>query len=160
MVFIDLILRIVSENIQMLKVCPYQFNWCFKIECTYCKLIQPNDINFTCSDQHEMKKGHGITNFTMNCKECKKGINITVHSKSQFSIICENGDDEGVLATFECRGCEIKKWIPKDGISLKSDSNFSDVDITDNWMEYDESTGLCCSLLEPVEWRLEKNKNL
>jgi hypothetical protein len=161
MVFLDLIVKIVSENIQSLKVNPDSFNWIFCIECSSCKSIQPNDINFSLIDQFEMQKGHGYANFIMNCKECKKNMNISIHDKSNFYITCENGNDEGVLATFECRGCELKKWIPQDGIILEaneSNTNFNDVDITDVWMGYDEISNINCSLLEPCEWRIEKNK--
>ena len=159
MVVLDLIIRVVSENIKSLKAAD-DFRFYFIIECTQCKTEHPNEIYFSSSDDMEMPKGHGVANFMMTCKECKKGMSIANH-KSKMEISCENGNDEDVFASFDCRGCELKKWIPKLGLILESNESekcFEDVDISDVWCEYDEIGKVSCSLFEIVAHRFEKKK--
>jgi hypothetical protein len=43
----------------------------------------------------------------MNCKNCKKNMQINYYDKSHLQIECKNDKSKGTLATFECRGVEI-----------------------------------------------------
>jgi|LauGreDrversion4_2_1035121.scaffolds.fasta_scaffold271660_1 hypothetical protein len=163
MVFYDLIVRIVSENIKEIRIKDSYFEWYFKLNCVMCQSEQPNEIYFTNIDEIEMQNGHGTANFIMNCKYCSKKMSISIYNKSKLYISCENGNDEEVLATFDSRGCEITKWSPKEGfniMSMESEKCFEDVDLNDIWCEYDEIAGINCSLLEPVNYRIEKNKSI
>lgn len=160
MVFLDLYVRLISENIKLLKVDPSNYIWNFTVECSHCHTEQPNEIYFSMNDEVEMQKGHGSANFSMKCKECKKLFYITVEKKSKFKIECETGNDEGVLATFECRGGILKKWFPREGISVEatdSETQFDDVDVNDIWCGYDEATKNMVNILESIKWRLEEN---
>lgn len=164
MVILDLKLKVISQSLQELRVNPDIYTWIFTLECTQCKSPQPNEIYFSLKDQIEMTKGHGTANFMMSCKECKKTMYVSIFNaaKNTFSINLESGYDEGVLAQFDCRGCIIKSFIPKEGIAVvASDTGtvFENVDITDVWMDYDEAQGVNCSILEPIEVTIEKNHN-
>ena len=162
MVFLDLILKVISENLKELRLDEAEFHWYFVIQCTQCKDDHSNEIYFSLNDEVEMTKGHGSANFIMACKSCKMTMSIAVHKKSKLVISCENGNNEETFASFDCRGCELKKWIPKEGIileSLESGNCFENVDINDIWCEYDDDAKVNCSLLEPVEYRFQKNKN-
>lgn len=158
MVAFDLMIRLVTDNIKQLTINHETFTWYFFIQCTHCKSNQPNEIYFTSSDQHEMQKGHGVANFLMKCKECKRSMSISINEKSHFKIECETGNDEGKLASFDCRGCELIKWIPKEGLTFEAVESgyiFEDVDISDVWCGYDEIAQITCTLLEPAENRIE-----
>jgi hypothetical protein len=159
MVLQNLKIRVISENIKFLRIEPSNYQWCFSIECSQCQSLQPNDIYFFTNDEVEMHKGHGTANFMMKCKECKKSMTIQITKTSQFSIDCESGNEEGVFATFDCRGCFLKKWNPGEGIileSLNTSELFENVDISDVWCEYDKSN-TSCSLLEPVYIQIENS---
>jgi len=162
MVVLNLILRIISENVKEISINPETYNWCFLIQCSDCQNDQPNEIYFSLADEVEMQKGHGTANFLMKCKECKKAMTIAIYNKSNknpYEINCENGNDEGILCGFECRGCVIKNWIPKEGINIEANETgkvFEDIDITSEWCDYDENNQMTVSLLEPVNWRFEK----
>ena len=163
MVFYDLIIRLVSENIKEIRIKDCDFEWYFTLKCVSCKEEQPNEIYFSSSDEKEMQKGYGIANFIMNCKYCSKTMSISTYNKSKLYVSCENGNDEDILASFDCRGCEITGWIGKEGfiiLSLESEKCFDDVNLNDVWCEYDEIAGINCSLLEPVSFRIERNKSL
>ena len=163
MVFLDLVLKVVSDNVNKVRVSGSDFKWYFVIKCTQCKEEHPNEIYFTIEDQVEMTKGHGNANFMMYCKNCHMNMSIMIHNKSKMEISCENGNDEEVFATFECRGCLISKWIPKEGfvvVSNESDKYFEEVDISNIWCEYDEIAKVNCSFLEPIEYKIEKNKKI
>ena len=110
-----------------------------------------------------MEKGHGTANFSMKCKFCIKAFTISINNKSNksaYPIDCENGSDEGILCGFECRGCVIRKWVPKDGVGVEANETgkvFENVDITSEWCDCDESSQSTVSLLKPVAWRFEKD---
>jgi hypothetical protein len=162
MVFLDLVIRAITENIKELRVDPSTFTWHFTIECNHCHIEHSNEIYFTQNDEVEMQKGHGTANFFMKCKECQRPIYIEINKKSPFNLQCETGNDEGVLAIFECRGGVLKKWIPREGIiieAIDSGTNFEDVEVSDIWCEFDEATNNMVNFLEPIQWRLEENKS-
>jgi hypothetical protein len=159
MVVQNLKIRVISENIKLLKIEPSSYQWSFSIECSQCQSLQPNDVYFSTYDEVEMQKGHGTANFMMKCKECKKIMTVQILKNSQFTIDCESGNEEAIFACFDCRGCILKKWNPGEGIilqSLNSSEYFENVDITDVWCEYDK-TNTPCSLLEPVQIEIENS---
>ncbi len=159
--FFDVLIKAECENVQSLKINP-DFDWVFSIQCSHCHETHPNNINFSSTDEVEMTKSHGTCNFLMNCKNCSKSMTINTYDKSAFIVDVSN-QEEGTLATFECRGCEIIEWTPLEGIILVGEDSgtcFEDVDIRDVWMEYDEKTGAMCQLLEAVEFRIERNKKI
>jgi hypothetical protein len=164
MVVFNLVLKIISENIKELSVDPESFEWGFNIKCSHCFTEQPNTIYFTSQDQEEMQKGHGSANFIMKCKDCKKQISIAIYNKNvkqPFVINCESGNDEGVLCSFECRGCNLEKWSYKSDFiveAIESGTIFKNVEISDVWADYDEKSGNMINLLEEVKWRLEEGK--
>lgn len=161
MVVLDLMLRIIGENVKEIRVHREEFIWYFKIKCSECKTEQPSEIYFKSNDEMEKDNGPGTANFLMKCKNCKKAMSLDFLNKSPLNIDCES-EKAGLFASFDCRGCEITKWIPKEGIELiaaETDTIFTDVDITDVWMGYDESNGQNCFLHEPVEINIVKNRD-
>jgi hypothetical protein len=164
MVLLNLKLKIISDKIKEILIEEiYSYTWCFKIECSHCFTEHQNEVYFTEQDEVENEKGHGTTNFMMKCKNCTRLLKIGINNKSNktpYVIDCENGNDEGILCTFECRGCILKTWTPKEGIlikALETDTIFKDIDITNEWTEYDEANGGMVSLLEPITWTISEN---
>lgn len=160
MAIYDLILRVVSENIKELFV-DSDYVWGFSIKCSQCHTDQPNEIYFTSNDQEEMTKGHGTANIVLKCKDCKKIMSISINNKNNkkpFIIDCENGNDEGLFCSFECRGCSLEKWVPKNEFiieALETGTIFKDIDITDLVCEFDEKNSNMVQITDPVTWRLE-----
>jgi len=161
MVFLDVIVHAITENISNISV-KENFEWMFKLKCTQCYTDQPNEITLSDKEQFEMAKGKGLTNFLMKCKDCSNLLSITIYEKSTKRINCENGNDEATLCTFECRGCEIYSWNPCEGIIVESTEGtiFNDVDIrTGEWTDWDEKAKVFSTLIS-LDHRIEKNKNL
>lgn len=159
----ELYLHAFTENISEIKLYePESYEWVFEIECTQCHSVQPNEIVFSLSDTIEMLKGGNTVNFTMNCKSCKKGISIVTNPKSLFSIKCLQGNDEGLLCSFECRGCDLLKWNPREigwaVVATETEREFKDTNIFEMWMEYDEKSETTLNILEPVTFSIKKTK--
>jgi len=99
----------------------------------------------------------------MKCKECGKDCSINIYDKSSRKIACSEGKGMGVLATFDCRGCELTNWItPNEGIfakALESDKIFENLDLNDVWMDFDEKSKGNCSI-EEFKFEIVRNKNL
>jgi hypothetical protein len=149
MVFIQIICKLTATGIKELKI-PDYYDWRFIISCGHCKEEHGKEITFNSKDEVEMSKGHGVANFKMTCKNCNKLMTIALDTaKSSFTYNLE--DDEGRIATFECRGCTLVKWLPEPLI-LEAESGFvfEDVDVTDNWCGYDEKSGQSCLIEEPL----------
>lgn len=162
MVYFDLKVSIVSDNISEIFLGP-SFEWCFRIRCSNCHTDHPNEIYFSESLQFEVKNSKGTANFVMKCKECSKDCSINVYEKSPKRIDCSEGKGQGILATFDCRGCELINWvIPSEDVfarSLESDTIFENVDLNDVWMDYDEKSKGNCSL-EGLTHQITRNKTL
>ena len=161
MVFFDVIIHAITENID--KICVTEnFEWLFKIKCTLCYKDQPNEISLSEVKQFETEKQKSLTNFIMKCKDCKNMMTITVYEKSAKRLNCEGGNDEGVFASFECRGCEITSWNPCEGVFVESleGTVFSDVDIrVEGWSDWDEKAKVFCTLTS-LQHKIEKSKDL
>ena len=162
MVFLDLKLTFLSDNVSELYITS-SFEWCFMIRCSNCYTDNPKEIYFMENSEFDIKNSRGTANFIMKCKECSKDCSINVYEKSPRKIDCSDGKGMGVLATFECRGCELIKWIiPNEGIfakALESDKVFDNVDLNDTWMDFDEKSKGNCSIDE-AKFEILKNKNL
>lgn len=162
MVFLDLKISFISDNISQIYILP-SFEWYFMIRCTNCQTDHPKEIYFSETSEFSMKKSRGSANFIMKCKDCNKDCTINVYEKSSRKIDCSDGKGNGILATFDCRGCELRKWVVGgEGIfakALESDKIFENVDLTDVWMDFDEkSKGNC--MIDELRHEIIRNKNL
>ena len=162
MVYIDLKLSFLSDNLSEIFILP-SFEWCFMIRCSHCHTDHPKEIYFTENMEVDIKNSKGTANFLMKCKECNTFSTINVYQKSYRKINCSTGKGIGILATFDCRGCELIKWIVgNEGIfakGLESDTLFENIDLTDLWTDYDEkSKGNV--LIEEFQHEFLRNQNL
>lgn len=162
MVFLDLKISFISDNLSELYILP-TFQWCFAIRCSKCYTDHPKEIYFSEKEEFAITNSKGTANFVFKCKECNSMSSINVYEKSNRKIKCSEGKGEGILATFECRGCELTKWIISDegfyALALESDKIFDNVDLNDVWMDYDEkSKGNC--MIDEFRHEIVKNKNL
>jgi hypothetical protein len=156
----DLTLKVITENANTLKINKTDYSWRFKIECSKCYQLQPNEIVFNSTDEVEASKGHSIVNFLMKCKECKSVFTIETCKSSKFEIDISSGNSSGVISSFECRGCSILEFYPSDGFiieGLDSGKEFIINDISDIWCEYDDKQEKMINLLEPITWSLSSH---
>ena len=162
MVYIDLNVSFLSENLSELFILP-SFEWCFMIRCSNCQTVHSKEIYFEETSESSIKNSKGTANFVFKCKECGKESSINVYEKSPRKIDCSQGKGRGVLATFDCRGCELMKWIIcNEGIfarGLETNKVFENVDLSDVWMDFDEKNKENC-MIEEFKHEFIRNKNL
>lgn len=150
MVFLDLRISFLSENVSELFVSP-KYTWIFKLRCTSCQTDHPKSVFFDETSEFQMKNSKGTANFLIKCKECSKDASISIFQK--FTVSCKDGSKtQATLAVFECRGCELTEWsVNSEGLcakSLESGKIFENIDISDVWMEFDEKSQGNCSIDE------------
>ncbi len=160
MVFYDLIIKLISENASSIKVDSKNYVWSFVIQCGKCFQNQPNEIHFSLSDSVETDKDFNKVNFFMKCKECKSPFTINVLPNSSFKVDLPNGNDSGVLSSFECRGVSLVSFKPNDDLIIEGiDSGFEfNSDLTTETCEYDDRANLMINILEPAVWTLTTRK--
>lgn len=62
------------------------------------------------------------------------------------------------ILEFECRGCEFKEfsaegnWLAE---GLESGTKFSEIDLTDEWFEYDEKAGEEVTIKD-IKWEIRR----
>jgi len=105
------------------------------------------EIAFMENEKVEGKTTKDMVSLKMKCKFCGRDITINMHPSSKKSIECKDGENVGVLAVFDCRGCDLLKWVPKQGISAvaaETGTAFPEVDFSDIWTDYDEVSKKNC----------------
>ncbi|KAF9584645.1 hypothetical protein BGW38_005731 [Lunasporangiospora selenospora] len=132
------------ENITGLVPMDDDHTWHFKIECTSCHEVDKNLITMNALDKVEMGSGRGEANLVMKCKFCKRESSADIVSKPVPYDI-ENNEKFATIVQIECRGLEVVGFEPREGWKAKgaeSDTPFEDIDLTEEWAEYDDKSGL------------------
>ncbi|OAF70065.1 hypothetical protein A3Q56_02174 [Intoshia linei] len=76
----------------------------------------------------------------MKCKICRCENSMSIVPGSVKEIFEDDFRDYSILATFECRGMNLVKYLPGYFIvsSNLSKTLFQNADLSNNWSEYDE----------------------
>ncbi|KAI8064625.1 DUF866-domain-containing protein [Gongronella butleri] len=133
--------------------------WHFKIECNSCHEVDANWISFNRQEFHDVSGSRGEANLVMRCKFCKRESTAQFETNTKVIPYQDSGKFQK-MATFDVRGLELVDFSPKEGWvakGLESDTVFDDVDLTEDWADYDEKAGepVGISGIE-VEFRKEK----
>jgi|UniRef100_A0A7S4LER7 hypothetical protein len=135
MVKLDVMFKCDLENVTELTL-PTNARWYFNIEFEG----DEKEIYLIPAEKLEVPNSRGECCFVMHSKETKKHATVTFIKNAEY-----NESDSGKLkriGTFECRGCELVKFLPRSGweaSSTKSDTSFDDIDLTEgDWADYDE----------------------
>jgi hypothetical protein len=137
MVFLDLLVKSDMENVSELKAGSEQFQWFCTVICGNCNEERP-DVGISVDEKVEMQGSRGEANLCIKCKLCNREASIDVDPKGFGSY---NGGDFTRIARFECRGCTLDKWQPRDGFSCigvneegePTGTKFEDINLEDEW---------------------------
>ena len=110
---------------------------------------------------HDMAGGtgqaHMVFSFAKGGKQCS--INVTQLKGVTRPITEEDSGAWVPVVCFDCRGCEPIAYTPGDGfvVTAAGGALFEDVDLSDEWTEYDEKAGCGCSVMG-LESRFEVHR--
>ena len=153
------------ENVASIKF-PADYNYCFDVKDAQSS-EEKNGV-FVCRDEVvEIDGSKGDTNFAMRFPDCKKQCTITFTDVKKLTRDSIESGDSGEFVPimgFDCRGLEITKWTPTEGLVVKSTggTTWEDVNLgedPDGWFEYCEQGGESVGITElEFEFRVEKAK--
>eukprot|EP00002_Diphylleia_rotans_P022993 TRINITY_DN4517_c0_g1_i1.p1 TRINITY_DN4517_c0_g1~~TRINITY_DN4517_c0_g1_i1.p1 ORF type:complete len:159 (+),score=35.67 TRINITY_DN4517_c0_g1_i1:110-586(+) len=128
------------ENIASLKV-QKDHDYFLKIVCKSCHEEFPNAVSINPQEQVEVPGSRGIANLVIRCKNCQREHSMSVVEKSQQSYTEEHAGSFRPMLQVESRGVEIVNWELRDGFYVEisgSGKVFEDVDLHEDWYEYDD----------------------
>eukprot|EP00940_MAST-03C_sp_MAST-3C-sp2_P002137 g2137.t1 len=116
-------------------------------------LVDPNSgderkIVLDPTNEEEIDGSRGSANFIMTWKGSKRQCSISIITTAAHNI--DSTDDEQPLVVFECRNAEIKACSLSDDSFLVTSTGgytFSDVDLSDDWADFDEENDESVSLM-------------
>ena len=123
---------------------------------------------YLCADEvAEVDGGRGDANFAMRFPDCKKQCTVSftpVKGVTRDTITAEDSGAFVPIMGFDCRGLELTKWTPTEGLVVTSAGNtkWEGVDLgadPDGWFEYCEKCGESVGITElEFEFRTHKAK--
>jgi len=145
---------------------PRNIQYCFDV-----KDAQSDEAKqgvFVCADEvAEVDGSKGEANFVMRFPDCKKQCTINFMDVKKLTRDAITAEDSGTFVPimgFDCRGLEITKWHPTEGLVVKSTkgTTWEDVDLgadPEGWFEYCEKCADSVGITElEFEFRTEKVK--
>ncbi|KAK9472327.1 uncharacterized protein V1510DRAFT_417937, partial [Dipodascopsis tothii] len=137
---------------------PYAYT--FKVQCTSCREVHPNEVFFNRFDTYELSGSRGTANFVWKCKACRREASasfVLQATKGKAAVRAYNADDSGKpqpVVDIETRGLELVEflaagnWICK---GAESGTPFTDVSMDEGeWFDYDEKAGEEVSVTDVV----------
>lgn len=120
--------------------------------------------NVTVSSQEEvdLSGSRGTAHFALKwARDAKHQASLQVVEEFKKLKLewLEEDNKFGPLVGFDCRGLEPISWQPQDGFIVKAASGtvFEDVDLSDDWSEYDEKAKELVSISD-LKWRFTVRK--
>lgn len=133
------------------------YYYSFKVECTHCREKHPNWVGISRSEVHDIPKSKGEANFILKCRNCRRDLSISFEEPFHVYKDEHSGERQNLLI-LECRGCEIIEFQP-DGEwqaeGTESGTKFPEVDLSDEWYDYDEKTQSEVSITD-IEWSINR----
>ena len=143
----DLELKAVLENVESIAANENTI-WRVKMGCSNCQEVSPSFIEISSQEEVDVPGTRGTCNCLYTCKGCKRKIQIDVTPKSLTP--CTASDKWSKLVSFEVRGGKPAEFQPADGFTVVSEGGavFEDVDLQDDFAEYDEKADMAVSIME------------
>ena len=163
MVLLVLHVKAELENIESITF-PPDIQYCFDV-----KDAQSDEEKkgvFLCADEiAEVDGSKGDANFAMRFPDCKKQCTVTftdVKGVTRDTITAEDSGNFVPIRGFDCRGLELAKWTPTEGLVVASagGTKWENVDLgadPDGWFEYCEKCGESVGITE-LEFEIRTHK--
>ncbi|KAJ3085369.1 hypothetical protein HK102_000068 [Quaeritorhiza haematococci] len=140
------------ENLTNLRPNPStDYQWTFKVQCTSCREAHGTPVSFTSEEQHELSGSRGSANLVMKCSFCAKQGSMSIEQASIKPYTADDAPRFKSLVVLECRGLEPVEWIPGEDFEAEgvdSGTKFDEIDLSDDWAEYDEKAGQSVGISE------------
>ena len=127
----------------------------------------PKISTFDLQEKLDVPGGKGECNLLQSCKECKRQGNISIDEKViiytlhpgklashifiqvGYGTYTNEDSDYVTMITLDCRGWNVAEWVLRDGFVAKGtcDTVFYNVDLSDDFAEYDEETEESVSIM-------------
>jgi len=141
MVKINLKMKAHLEAIEKISSNDPDFQWFLKLKCTNCGEISDKWHDICLSETVSQKGGRGETNFACKCKMCGRENTLDILSDSLKPYTKNDDEKFKAIVTFDCRGIEPVEFSPRAGWVVEAEDSgsiFKNVDLSDDWVEYDE----------------------
>ena len=123
-------------------------SWMLKFTCTKCNTDTPNFIEV--DPDEEVEVGGGTSNASFKCKECKNIISASIVPRSEGSF----GEKGGTVVEIDVRGAEPIELLFDNRWSAvgagESETAFEDVDLAEEFADYDEKEECPVTIADPV----------
>mmetsp|Transcript_8134 Transcript_8134/g.27036 ORF Transcript_8134/g.27036 Transcript_8134/m.27036 type:complete len:162 (-) Transcript_8134:49-534(-) len=94
------------------------------------------------NEENELQGSRGTANFIIRFPDANKqsSLNVVEIPKVTRPWTADDGSKMVPVIAFDCRGLEPTAWYPESGYTIESTSGtkFEDVDLSDEWCDYDE----------------------
>eukprot|EP00033_Pygsuia_biforma_P001789 GCRY01002000.1.p2 GENE.GCRY01002000.1~~GCRY01002000.1.p2 ORF type:complete len:158 (-),score=33.85 GCRY01002000.1:28-501(-) len=154
MVKIAIVWKPELENLESIGPEGEDFRFYLDVRCNHCGEVR-SDVFIDESEKHPLMSGRGEANLVMKCKLCQRAHYMDIIKGSVKPYTSESSGMEP-LVVFECRGMEPVAWYPRNGFvahAAESSTVFDDVDLSDEWAEYDEAKDQSVSVMDvPYEF--------
>ncbi|EGD78329.1 hypothetical protein PTSG_09395 [Salpingoeca rosetta] len=135
--------------------------WCVDLQQSGGNEVR-SEVVIDTTEEQPLEGSRGTANFVMKwSKSDRKGSSVTKEEKKGGArFITEDDVGKWVpVAAFDCRGADIIKYHPRDGFTVTTTGGavFKDVDLSEEWADYDEENDLSVSIME-VETKVETTK--
>eukprot|EP00037_Helgoeca_nana_P008963 m.79034 g.79034 ORF g.79034 m.79034 type:complete len:173 (-) comp19258_c1_seq1:2361-2879(-) len=142
---------------------PEQFRWDIIPKCGSCGEVGVNPLWVSSTQEEEVAGGRGTANVVGKCKACRQQYSVSVLNDKLATYDVADSGNFKTIVVFECRGVELhaytpgggwqcKGWVPASeengGEDKLTGTDFPDVDLSDDWAEYDEKSDESVEIME------------
>lgn len=143
MVKIGLQLSAQLENLTNLKAEGDDFRWYLKLKCSHCGDETQDYVWLSLSESQPLKGGRGSASLVIKCKLCSRENSIDIIKDSLSPYTADDVPRLKTVVVFDCRGVEPTEFDPRIGWvaeGQESGTKFDEVDLSQDWSDYDEKT--------------------
>mmetsp|Transcript_5211 Transcript_5211/g.14939 ORF Transcript_5211/g.14939 Transcript_5211/m.14939 type:complete len:162 (+) Transcript_5211:306-791(+) len=120
-------------------------------------------VTVSSREEVELSGSRGTAHFALKwARDARQQANLQVVEDIKGVTLEWSGENQGwaPLVAFDCRGLEPIAFQPQDGFIVKAASGtvFEDVDLSDDWSEYDEKASELVSVSD-LQWRFIVRKD-
>lgn len=155
----DLLLSCEASSVESIAIDESLFAFRVRFKCDSCAALSQHPLEFSFTDAVDVPGGRGVANLVASCKECTSKFNVVSLTKPADFVYAPPAKESDFVrvATIEVRGgatpCDFQ---PGNGFIVKGPSQtFRDVDLSDEWSEFDEDADVACTILA-IRFKFEK----
>ena len=125
-------------------------SWGLQFRCGSCREAHPNFVDVDPEEQVQVQAS--TYNCCFKCKFCQSKISASVMPRSEGKYVDEKGPGAQKIVVFDCRGGEpIKLQLDNQWKAVGSGDSrhgFDEVDLSQDWADYDEKAQISVMISE------------